>query len=170
MNGITSFRTPQRTSQGCRSSAYSSCGAFRTPVGRSSTAPVRLPSPEAMPTGPDGQKRPRSVTANAVHACRVMLGLDDEEYVEGAELPRRPLRKKRRREVLDKEQAEAERSICLACCGMSATCPRSEMAGLVRVPYETPCTGFLVRRQLGAGLRSPVRRRRRISFRTRSTR
>ena len=60
-----------------------------------------------MRIGPDGQKRPNSVTANAVHVCKVMLGLADEEYVEGAEPPHRPLREARRREVQEAEKAEA---------------------------------------------------------------
>ena len=59
-----------------------------------------------MPIGPNGEKRPRSVTANAVRVCQVMLGLEDEEHVEGATLRRRPLREARRREVLEAERAE----------------------------------------------------------------
>lgn len=61
-----------------------------------------------MPVGPQGEKRPRSVTANAVHVCKVMLGLADEEYVEGAEPPpRRRLREARRRETREAEEARA---------------------------------------------------------------
>lgn len=32
--------------------------------------------------GPNGEKRPRDVIANAVHVCRVLAGLDKEQYVE----------------------------------------------------------------------------------------
>ena len=34
-----------------------------------------------MPTGPNGEKRPRDVIANAVHGCRVLVGDADETYV-----------------------------------------------------------------------------------------
>ena len=62
-----------------------------------------------MPTGPDGEKRPHGVTANAVRVCRVMLGLEDEEYVEGATPTRRPLCEARRREIVEAGRAEEER-------------------------------------------------------------
>lgn len=35
-----------------------------------------------MPTGPQGEKRPADVIANAVHTMRVATGEADEEYVD----------------------------------------------------------------------------------------
>ena len=34
-----------------------------------------------MPNGPNGEKRPRDVVANAVHGCRVLVGDAEETYV-----------------------------------------------------------------------------------------
>lgn len=34
-----------------------------------------------MPIGPNGEKRPGNVIANAVHCCRVLVGEADETYV-----------------------------------------------------------------------------------------
>ncbi|MDE0226327.1 MAG: RNA-binding protein [Gammaproteobacteria bacterium] len=34
-----------------------------------------------MPIGPQGQKRPGNVIANAVHCCRVLVGEAEETYV-----------------------------------------------------------------------------------------
>ena len=44
-----------------------------------------------MPVGPNGEKRPRSVTANAVHVCKVAVGEAEEEYVDGP--PKKRVRK-----------------------------------------------------------------------------
>ena len=35
-----------------------------------------------MPTGPNGEKRPADVVANAVHTMRVATGEAEEEYVD----------------------------------------------------------------------------------------
>ena len=37
-----------------------------------------------MPTGPNGEKRPADVVANAVHVMRVATGEAEEEYVDQA--------------------------------------------------------------------------------------
>lgn len=34
-----------------------------------------------MPTGPQGEKRPRDVVANAVRCCKVLVGDAEEEHV-----------------------------------------------------------------------------------------
>ena len=44
-----------------------------------------------MPVGPQGQKRPRSVTANAVRVARISVGEADEQYVD--DRPRERARK-----------------------------------------------------------------------------
>lgn len=35
-----------------------------------------------MPIGPNGEKRPGDVIANAVHSCKVLVGDAKEEYVD----------------------------------------------------------------------------------------
>ena len=37
-----------------------------------------------MPTGPNGEKRPADVIANAVRTMRVATGEDEEEYVDAS--------------------------------------------------------------------------------------
>lgn len=41
-----------------------------------------------MPVGPHGEKRPRSVTANAVRVAKIAVGEADEEYADDAPKPR----------------------------------------------------------------------------------
>lgn len=35
-----------------------------------------------MPTGPEGEKRPRDPIANAVHCCKVLVGDAKEDYAD----------------------------------------------------------------------------------------
>ena len=43
-----------------------------------------------MPVGPRGEKRPVSSVSSMVQAMRIAVGIDEEEYVDGA--PRKPKR------------------------------------------------------------------------------
>lgn len=52
---------------------------------------VKAPK-EPTITGPSGEKRPRDVIANAVHVCRVAVGLEKERYVE--DVPKKRHRRK----------------------------------------------------------------------------
>ena len=45
-----------------------------------------------MPLGPQGEKRPRSVTANAVRVAKIAVGEAEEQYV--GEAPKRRVRRK----------------------------------------------------------------------------
>ena len=52
---------------------------------------VRKKGTERFKTGPKGEKRPMSVTSNAVRVMEIATGLREEEYMDG----RRPPPKKR---------------------------------------------------------------------------
>lgn len=67
-----------------------------------------------MPTGPQGEKRPADVIANAVHTMRVATGEADEEYVDadkseaghkGGKARAEALSAERRREIAKKGAA-----------------------------------------------------------------
>ena len=68
-----------------------------------------------MPTGPNGEKRPRDVVSNAVHCCKVLVGDAEEEYVgnqrkgglKGGKARAAKLSSERRREIA--QQAAAAR-------------------------------------------------------------
>ena len=45
-----------------------------------------------MPVGPRGEKRPRSVTANATRVAKMAVGEAEEQYVDDA--PKRRVRRK----------------------------------------------------------------------------
>lgn len=58
-----------------------------------------------MPIGPNGEKRPHGVIANAVHIARIATGEIEETYVEPPKSPEQngaaKVRKRRRRVVID---------------------------------------------------------------------
>ena len=63
-----------------------------------------------MPVGPHGEKRPRSVTANAVRVAKIAVGEADEEYVDDA--PKKRVRRKvvrRTRRVANKTATAVSR-------------------------------------------------------------
>ncbi len=64
-----------------------------------------------MPTGPNGEKRPADVIANAVHVMRIATGEAEEEYVDAAKAKGGKARAKavsaERRKEIAKAGAEA---------------------------------------------------------------
>ena len=59
------------------------------------TAPDLPRYSEAMPTGPDGQKRPDSTIANAVHIAKMAVGEAEERYPKRTRTKRKKPKKAR---------------------------------------------------------------------------
>lgn len=57
-----------------------------------------------MPTGPNGEKRPADVIANAVHVMRIATGEAQEEYIDTAKAKGGRAGGKARAEALTAEQ------------------------------------------------------------------
>ena len=51
---------------------------------------VKTMKKERFKTGPQGQRRPQSVTSNAVKVMEIATGLREEEYVDGLPRAKKP--------------------------------------------------------------------------------
>ncbi len=57
-----------------------------------------------MPIGPNGEKRPAGVNANAIRMCKIIIGEEEEEYIDTARQAAGRKGGKARAEALTPEQ------------------------------------------------------------------